>query len=484
MDRGLVRDALQHVQATKKVDLSGVPKVVARLEKEARKTKEMLSMLEHVELAVENLTDAVDLRLRVERETLQQHAAPLADALTRLCQEVMEEAGAEATAAVSRLEILGGGLRMPCLQERLKAAWGRPLQTTMDGSLSLTQGCAIYGLLRPPTEETDRILQSLVSKADEVRRLMDTLHHVAIVPSPATLFPDISTGDTAMALCMEAEADLEARDARLQAASTAKNAIEAYVYGTRGTLDDPNMQKALGDDTTAVRAILAKAEEWLWDAPEGTEAVVYTTKLEALRKEVLEGFPALPVELARQAEVRAKRDEQLADEARKAAAETKKEPRTDAERLKFAEERKDQGNALLKQEHHQESITRYVQALAYLGEVYASDDAGLKEKKDAIALSCHLNIAAASIKVGLPQKAVDNCDQAIQLQPTSAKAYFRKGQALSLKSEFLEAKKCLEKALELAPGDKLIEKELKANAKKMEQHKAKEKKMFANMFGA
>lgn len=33
------------------------------------------------------------------------------------------------------------------------------------------------------------------------------------------------------------------------------------------------------------------------------------------------------------------------------------------ERIKFAEERKEQGNALLKQEHHQESITRYVQAL-------------------------------------------------------------------------------------------------------------------------
>jgi hypothetical protein len=51
------------------------------------------------------------------------------------------------------------------------------------------------------------------------------------------------------------------------------------------------------------------------------------------------------------------------------------------ERLKFAEERKEQGNALLKQEHHQESITRYVQALAYLGEVYASDAAELREKK-------------------------------------------------------------------------------------------------------
>ena len=45
-------------------------------------------------------------------------------------------------------------------------------------------------------------------------------------------------------------------------------------------------------------------------------------------------------------------------------------------------------------------------------------------------------------------------------------------------------REALDKALELAPGDKLIEKELKQNAKKMEQHKAKEKKMYANMFGS
>ena len=51
------------------------------------------------------------------------------------------------------------------------------------------------------------------------------------------------------------------------------------------------------------------------------------------------------------------------------------------ERIKFAEERKDQGNGLLKQEHYSESITRYVQALAYLGEVYASEDADIKAKK-------------------------------------------------------------------------------------------------------
>jgi molecular chaperone DnaK (HSP70) len=483
VDMGLLRDAVKHIQDTKKTDISSLPKALARISKEARKCKEMLSMLETSNVTVETLTDEIDLQMKVSRETLNQHAQPLADGLVGLCEQVMEAAGPDFSKdAVNRVEILGGGIRMPCLQERLKEYWGKPLATTMDGTLSLTQGCAIYGVVQQPTSETTRILQSLVSKADESRRIMDTLHHVEIVPAPEV--PGVSMSDEEMAKCMEVEADLQARDDKHIATATAKNSIEEYVYATRSNLDSPDMQKALGDDCTKVRDMLTKVEEWLWDMDEDTAADVYTAKLESTKKEILDGFPAISKELERQAAEQAKRDAAMAEEARKAAAEQKKEPRTDGERIKFAEERKDQGNGLLKQEHYSESITRYVQALAYLGEVYASEDADIKAKKEAISLSCHLNIANAAIKVQMYQKAIDNCNKALELQPGSAKAYFRKGQALSLKSEFTQAKEALDKALELAPGDKLIEKELKQNAKKMEQHKAKEKKMYANMFGS
>jgi len=254
-------------------------------------------------------------------------------------------------------------------------------------------------------------------------------------------------------------------------------------YGTRGHLDHPDMQKALGGDAEKLRAFLNQVEEWLWDSGESAEAPVFTAKLEEVRRAVTEGYPAVPKELERQAAERAQRDAELAEEARRAAAETKREPRSDAERVKFAEERKEQGNGLLKQEHHAEAITRYVQALAFLNEIYATDDPDVKAKKDAIGLSCHLNIAAAAIKIGLHQKAVDNSDKAIEIQPTSAKAYFRKGQALSLKEEFPGARKALERALELAPGDPLVEKEIRLMAKKQEQSLAKERKMYANMFG-
>eukprot|EP00997_Jenningsia_sp_PLL12_P007306 NODE_3917_length_716_cov_68.788606_g3307_i0.p1 GENE.NODE_3917_length_716_cov_68.788606_g3307_i0~~NODE_3917_length_716_cov_68.788606_g3307_i0.p1 ORF type:complete len:192 (-),score=87.25 NODE_3917_length_716_cov_68.788606_g3307_i0:139-690(-) len=180
-------------------------------------------------------------------------------------------------------------------------------------------------------------------------------------------------------------------------------------------------------------------------------------------------------------EEQVKRDAELAEEARLAQAEVKKEPRTDAERLKFAEERKEQGNALFKQEHHTECMTRYVQALGYLGEMYSAEGE-TKVKKDEISFSCYLNIAAAATKTGYHQKAVENCNKALEIKKDSAKAYFRKGQALSAKQDYEDARAALKKALEIAPGDKAIERELVALQKKVDQHKQKEKKMYANMF--
>jgi len=41
----------------------------------------------------------------------------------------------------------------------------------------------------------------------------------------------------------QAEAALQDRDDRLLATAAARNAVEAYVYGTRGHLDHPDMQK-------------------------------------------------------------------------------------------------------------------------------------------------------------------------------------------------------------------------------------------------
>jgi len=482
LDICITNDAVRYVKEKKGMDISGNPKALARIEKEARKTKEMLSMLESATLTVESLTDEIDLSMPVKREDLNAHAVGLVEQLLQLCQQAMEAAGPDCSLdAIQRVEILGGGIRVPCLQERLKGFWGKSLSTTMDSNLSLAQGAAICGVLQAPTSETTRILDSLVSKADEVRRIMDTLHHVEVVPAPALSGTQMDA--EALGQCLQAEAELQARDDRFLARDKAKNTIEAYVYGTRNHLDHPDMQKALGADCDKARAILSAAEEWLWDADEDAGAELFTDKLLSIQREIDEGFPAIKAELDRQAEEQAKKDAKMAEEARKAAAETKREPRTDAERLKFAEERKEQGNGLLKQEHYQESITRYVQALAYLGEFYATEDSELKQKKDAIALSCHLNIANAAIKCELYQKAVDNAHKALEIDPKSAKACFRKGQAYSLKGEFAAAKKALDKALELAPGDKLIEKELRLLAKKEEAHKAKEKKMFGKMFG-
>ena len=45
-------------------------------------------MLETSNVTVETLTDEIDLQMKVSRETLNQHAQPLADGLVGLCEQV------------------------------------------------------------------------------------------------------------------------------------------------------------------------------------------------------------------------------------------------------------------------------------------------------------------------------------------------------------------------------------------------------------
>lgn len=166
---------------------------------------------------------------------------------------------------------------------------------------------------------------------------------------------------------------------------------------------------------------------------------------------------------------------------RKAQSESK-EPKTDGQRLKAADDRKQQGVVLFKQEHWQEATQRFVQALQYLKDVYELGNEDIKKRRDDLALSCHLNIATCSIKGKRWQHAAKNCTSALDYDPKSAKAYFRRGQAQRKVNNFEESRADLEKAMELSGGDKAIKKELDELEKQVEQHKKKEKALFSKMF--
>ena len=64
------------------------------------------------------------------------------------------------------------------------------------------------------------------------------------------------------------------------------------------------------------------------------------------------------------------------------------------------------------------------------------------------------NKAAANLKMGHPEKAIENCSEAIELNPNYVKAILRRAQTYEDTDKPHEAMKDFEKILELDPGNK------------------------------
>ena len=64
------------------------------------------------------------------------------------------------------------------------------------------------------------------------------------------------------------------------------------------------------------------------------------------------------------------------------------------------------------------------------------------------------NKAAANLKMGLQEKAIENCSEAIELNPNYVKAILRRAQTYEDTDKPHEAMKDFEKILELDPGNK------------------------------
>lgn len=100
-----------------------------------------------------------------------------------------------------------------------------------------------------------------------------------------------------------------------------------------------------------------------------------------------------------------------------------------------AENLKNQGNELLKQDRYQDAINSYTKAIHIDG-------------RNAVYFC---NRAAAYSKLGDHQNCVSDCLKALELDPNYSKAYGRKGLAHTVLGQHKEAKECFQKALELDP---------------------------------
>lgn len=143
-------------------------------------------------------------------------------------------------------------------------------------------------------------------------------------------------------------------------------------------------------------------------------------------------------------------------------------PSTDEEARRRAAELRAQGNQLFGEGRYTEAVVRYTEAL------------GLSENKAAI--EAHLvlsNRAACYLKTESYEQAVDDCNEALKLQPTMMKALFRRGQAYDALGKMEEALKDLEAAVQAAADQSLpapaVQKDIARLRKAIEEKREREK---------
>ncbi|GFR73423.1 peptidylprolyl isomerase [Elysia marginata] len=150
------------------------------------------------------------------------------------------------------------------------------------------------------------------------------------------------------------------------------------------------------------------------------------------------------------------------------------------EKLDQAQIRKEKGTELFKKGLLEKAKLNYSTVLDYLdGETLEGEE---KEKRDALVLMARMNLALCELKLGDNAKAIEHCNEALQLSENNAKAYFRRGQAHLNRKDYDLAIKDYEKVVSLEPENKAAKNHIIVCRKKLQDEHQREKKLYQNMF--
>lgn len=123
------------------------------------------------------------------------------------------------------------------------------------------------------------------------------------------------------------------------------------------------------------------------------------------------------------------------------------------ERKAEAEELKNEGNKLMKEEKYQEALSAYGRAIAL----------------DAANPIYYCNRAAAFSRIGEYQKAIDDCHQAIRYDANYGKAYGRLGLAYSKMNRHQEAIDAYKNAMRIEPDNTDYKNNMEVTQQRLEE---------------
>ncbi|KAM9854232.1 peptidyl-prolyl cis-trans isomerase FKBP4 [Aulostomus maculatus] len=152
-----------------------------------------------------------------------------------------------------------------------------------------------------------------------------------------------------------------------------------------------------------------------------------------------------------------------------------------AEKLEQSCVVKEKGTQYFKEGKYKQALVQYKRIVSWL-----EHESGLSEEDDkkakALRLAAHLNLAMCSLKLHEPSHALENCDKALELDPSNEKALFRRGEALFGMKEFDRARDDFQRVVQLYPTNKAAKSQVVLCQKQIKEQHEKDKRTYANMF--
>ena len=334
-------------------------KAFSRIRKESTKAKEVLSTTTKHKVQIEALTDTYDLEYDTTQDDVVTFSASLRESVTASLQAALTAAGLTA-ADITEVQAIGGGWRTPVVHNHIKTICARGdegLCVHLDPVQTVAQGCALIALWRPP------VAKAIEGEAAAAAAVDEEVNGVHYLDFQLDALPE---GEPHAAEYLEGilqqEQAIQAEEAVYNKRVEARNVLEAYILSLPSVAIDAGMAEATVEELSKkVQTI----DEWMM-SEEGDAATPeeLAKRLQDVKEDVAANFPQIAAHLEKQRLEDEEKDRQRAEEAK--LAKDTKEPKTDPQRLKAAQERREQGVAQFKQEHYAEAITRFVQALAHL----------------------------------------------------------------------------------------------------------------------
>ncbi|KAM3301322.1 heat shock 70 kDa protein 17 [Capsicum chacoense] len=125
------------------VDIRRSPKAMAKLKKQVKRTKEILSANTAAPISVESIYDDRDFRSSITREKFEELCADLWEKALVPLKEVLTHSGLKLE-DIYAVELIGGATRVPKLQAKLQEFLGRNLDRHLDSDEAIALGASLH----------------------------------------------------------------------------------------------------------------------------------------------------------------------------------------------------------------------------------------------------------------------------------------------------------------------------------------------------